>query len=104
MCIFEPIEDVTALSIQYLISIFSEYRCSNPYYRWHELQSDSTFPCDVLRIIIQVFHKIHVTALSNLCQSSKACNSTYKNDSKIVLQNYPSLTFPLNNQTKFYFW
>ena len=42
---------------QYLTSIFSGYSCTDPYYRWHELQSDSTFPCDVLRIIIQVFNK-----------------------------------------------
>ena len=48
--------------------------------------------------------KIHVIALSKLCQSSNACNSTCRNDSKILLQNYPSLTFLLNNQTKFYFW
>ena len=56
MCIFEPIDDVTALSTQYLTSIFSEYSCTDPYYRWHELKNDSTFPCDVLRIIIQVFN------------------------------------------------
>ena len=62
MCIFEPIEDVTALSTRYLTSIFSEYSCTDPYYRWHELQSDSTFPCDALRIIIQVFNK-------NICYS-----------------------------------
>ena len=104
MCIFEPIDDCTALSIQYLTSIFSEYSCTNPYYWWHELQSDSTFPCDNLRIISRHSTKIPVTALSNLCQSSNACNSTYRNDSKKLLQNYPSLTLLLNNQTKFYFW
>ena len=57
MCIFEPIEDVTALSTQYLTSIFLEYSCTDPYYRWHELQSHGTFPCDVLRITIQVVNK-----------------------------------------------
>ena len=102
MCIFEPIDDVTALSTQYLTSIFSEYSCTDPYYRWHELKNDSTFPCDVLRIIIQVFN-------TNWCYSiiqpmSNACNTVYRNDSKILLQNYLSLTFLLNNQTKFYFW
>ena len=62
MCIFEPVEDVTALSTRYLTSVFSEHSCTDPYYRWHELQSDSTLSCNVLRIIIQVFNK-------NLCYS-----------------------------------
>ena len=51
------IDDVTALSTQYLTSIFSEYSSTDPYYRWHELQSDNIFHCDVLRIIIQVINK-----------------------------------------------
>ena len=85
------------LSTQYLTSIFSGYSCTDPYYRWHELQSDSTFPCDVLRIIVQVFNKNLSYSIIQTCQSSNACNSTYRNDTKILLQNYPSLTFLLNN-------
>ena len=57
------------------------------------------FPVMFWESISRYSTKIHVTALSNLCQSSNACNSAYRNDSKILLQNYPSLTFLLNNQS-----
>ena len=72
MYMFEPIADVAALSTQYLTSHFWKYSCTDPYYRWHELQSDSTFPSDVLRIIIQVFNK-------------NSCYSLYPTFAKVLM-------------------